>query len=65
MEENQIKDVPCSLEEHKDKNSIMECEYCDFKLCNECSKFHLKFLPKHNLIKINDTQYFNFKSTCS
>ena len=43
----------------------MECEYCDIKLCNECSKIHSKFLPKHNLIEINKSEPFYFKSNCS
>ena len=42
----------------------MECEECDIKLCNECSNIHKKFLPKHNLILINNTQPFYFKSNC-
>ena len=65
MENNQQNEIKCSLEEHIDKKAIKECEFCNMKLCNECCKIHSKFLPNHNLIIIDKTNPFNFKSTCS
>ena len=65
MEKNQQINSNFSLDKHKNKNAIMECEYCDIKLCNECSEIHSKFLPNHHLIEIKDSKIFNFKSKCS
>ena len=65
MENNIIKDIFCSLEDHKEKKAIKECENCDIKLCQECSKFHSKYLPLHNLILINNEKSFYSKINCS
>lgn len=65
MDKYLIKKLFCSLDDHKDKEAIIECENCDIKLCNECSKIHKKYLPKHNLILMNSLESFYLKYNCS
>ena len=48
--------------EHQIENNEFYCESCNYKMCQQCQKYHTLNYPTHKCNLINDTQ--NFLSYC-
>ena len=42
----------CSLESHKENDSILFCYDCKIYMCNKCEKLHSELFPYHHQYKI-------------
>ena len=52
--EDQIKQIKCSLEEHKEIDAISFCPECKLYMCNKCQNFHSSpFFKNHNTFNLN------------
>ena len=49
----------CSLEEHKEFDSISYCQECKIYMCNKCEIHHSELFKKHFLYKIEKEQDFS------
>ena len=46
----------CSLEEHKEIESIKYCPECKIYMCNKCDNIHLSLLKNHHPYNINNEE---------
>ena len=52
--EDQIKQIKCSLEEHKEIDAISFCPECKLYMCNKCQNFHSSpFFKSHHPYNLN------------
>ena len=55
LEENkkEIINKKCSLDEHKEIDSIFYCQECKINMCHKCEKIHSSLLKNHHLFSID------------
>ena len=55
LEENkkEIINKKCSLDEHKEIDSIFYCQECKINMCHKCEKIHSSLLKNHHLYSID------------
>ena len=52
--EEQIRQIKCSLEEHKEIDAVSFCPECKVYMCNKCQNFHLSpFFKSHHPYNLN------------
>ena len=51
--ENQIKQIKCSSEEHKEIDAISFCPECRIYMCNKCLNFHANLFKSHHPNNLN------------
>ena len=52
--EEQIKQIKCSLEDHKEIDAISFCPECKLYMCNKCQNFHSSpFFKNHYPYNLN------------
>ena len=51
--------VKCSLEDHKEINSISFCPECKIYMCNKCLKLHSELFLNHHVNKFDNEEVIN------
>ena len=51
--ENQIKQIKCTSEEHKEIDAISFCPECKIYMCNKCQNFHATLFKSHHPHNLN------------
>ena len=49
----------CSLESHKENDSILFCYNCKIYMCNKCEKHHTELFPNHHQCKLEKDKDIN------
>ena len=65
INQNEIINKKCSLDEHKELDAIYYCQECKISMCKKCEKDHSRLLKNHHIISLDKDINEIFTGLCS